>query len=54
VGTDDSHPIHLHLHLHLVRFQILDLRRFDRFAYQTARKLRFPGPAVPPAANEAG
>ena len=48
--TDDSHPIHLHL----VRFQILDRRRFDRFAYQTARKLRFTGLAVPPAANEAG
>lgn len=28
--TDDAHPIHLHL----VRFQILDRRRFDVFAYQ--------------------
>ena len=28
--TDDSHPIHLHL----VRFQILDRRRFEPFFYQ--------------------
>jgi len=48
--TDDSHPIHLHL----VRFQILDRRRFDAFAYQTSGKLRFTGPATPPAAEEAG
>ena len=29
--TDDTHPIHLHL----VRFQILDRRRFDGFQYMT-------------------
>ncbi len=27
--TDDAHPIHLHL----VRFQILDRRKFDKFSY---------------------
>jgi spore coat protein A, manganese oxidase len=48
--TDDVHPIHLHL----VRFQILDRRRFDKFAYQYKRTLRFTSPAIPPDANEAG
>ncbi len=40
--TDDVHPIHLHM----VRFQILDRRRFDAFQFMTARTLRFVGPAV--------
>jgi spore coat protein A, manganese oxidase len=48
--TDDAHPIHLHL----VRFQILDRQRFDKFAYQMQSKLRFTGPALPPEPNEAG
>ena len=48
--TDDVHPIHLHL----VRFQVLDRRAFDRFAYETAKTLRFTRAAVPPAANESG
>ena len=48
--TDDSHPIHLHL----VRFQILDRRRFDAFTYQTTGELRYFGDAIPPAAVEAG
>ena len=48
--TDDAHPIHLHL----VRFQILDRRRFDRFTYSLKRTLRFTGQATPPEANEAG
>ena len=48
--TDDSHPIHLHL----VRLQILDRRRFDRFEYQAKGTLRFTGPAQPPEAHEAG
>jgi spore coat protein A len=48
--TDDAHPIHLHL----VRFQILDRRKFDPFAYQTSGKLRFTGPPVPPEPSEAG
>jgi spore coat protein A, manganese oxidase len=48
--TDDAHPIHLHL----VRFQILDRRKFDAFAYQTSGTLRFTGPPVPPEPSEAG
>ena len=48
--TDDSHPIHLHL----VRFQILDRRRFDVFAFQSTRKLRFTGPPQPPGPEESG
>jgi spore coat protein A len=48
--TDDSHPIHLHL----VRFQILDRRRFEPFTFQTTGVLKYTGPPVPPEANEAG
>ena len=33
--TDDVHPIHLHM----VRFQILDRRRFDAFQYMTTGTL---------------
>jgi spore coat protein A len=48
--TDDSHPIHLHL----VRFQILDRRPFEPEYYYHGGKIEYLGPAVPPAANEAG
>ncbi|HYA22840.1 MAG TPA: multicopper oxidase [Terriglobales bacterium] len=49
--TDDSHPIHLHL----VRFQILDRRRFDAFAYQNeGGTLTYRGAPIPPEPNEAG
>ena len=48
--TDDVHPIHLHL----VRFQILDRRRFDAFDFMTAGKLRYTGPPMTPDANEMG
>lgn len=48
--TDDSHPIHLHM----VRFQILDRRRFDSFRFYQTRQVRYTGPLVPPAANELG
>jgi spore coat protein A len=48
--TDDSHPIHLHL----VRFQILDRRRFDSFEFMSKGTLRFTGPAQPPEAHESG
>jgi len=49
--SDDSHPIHLHL----VRFQILDRRRFDAFAYQNEGGiLRYRGAAISPDPNEAG
>jgi spore coat protein A, manganese oxidase len=48
--TDDSHPIHLHL----VRFQILDRRRYEPWAYQTKGELKFLSPPIPPDASEAG
>ncbi|HEV7492083.1 MAG TPA: multicopper oxidase domain-containing protein [Rhodanobacteraceae bacterium] len=48
--TDDAHPIHLHL----VRFQILDRRRFDTSLYQMRRTLRYTGHAVVPEPGEAG
>ena len=48
--TDDAHPIHLHL----VRFQILDRRRFDASAYQNRNVLRYTGGATPPEPCEAG
>jgi spore coat protein A, manganese oxidase len=48
--TDDSHPIHLHL----VRFQILDRRRFEPFTYKVRGILKYTGNAVPPDPNEAG
>ncbi len=48
--TDDAHPIHLHL----VRFQILDRRKFDKFAYAMRKTLRYTGPVVPPEPNEMG
>jgi spore coat protein A len=48
--TDDVHPIHLHL----VRFQILDRRRFDAFAYQNRGVLKYRGDAIPPEPCEAG
>ena len=48
--TDDSHPIHLHL----VRFQILDRRRFDTFEFQSTGNLRYTSAAIPPAPEESG
>jgi spore coat protein A len=48
--TEDSHPIHLHL----VRFQILDRRPIDTFAFQDKGTVRFLGPAIPPAPTESG
>lgn len=48
--TDDIHPIHLHL----VRFQILDRRRFDVFQYVSTGVLRYRDPATPPEPNEMG
>jgi len=48
--TEDTHPIHLHL----VRFQILDRRPFDVFAYQDTGELRFYGPPAAPGVDEAG
>jgi spore coat protein A, manganese oxidase len=48
--TGDAHPIHLHL----VRFQVLDRRPFDLFAWNAHRKLAFTGPAIPPEPQELG
>jgi len=48
--TDDAHPIHLHL----VRFQILDRRRFDAFAYHNRKALIYRGGATPPEPGETG
>lgn len=48
--TDDSHPIHLHL----VRFQILDRRRFHAYGYQYHNVLRYLGGPTPPEPGEAG
>lgn len=48
--TGDAHPIHLHL----VRFQIIDRRPFDLFAWNAHRKLVFTGPSVPPEPQELG
>lgn len=48
--TDDTHPIHLHL----VRFQILDRRRFDFEIYKKTGKLVYTGPAIAPEEHEAG
>jgi len=48
--TDDSHPIHLHL----VRFQILDRRRFDGESYKLDGQIRFGGALEPPEPFESG
>jgi spore coat protein A len=48
--TDDVHPIHLHM----VRFQILDRRRFDAFEYMTHGTLRYVGDLMAPEPNEKG
>jgi spore coat protein A, manganese oxidase len=48
--TDDIHPIHLHL----VRFRILDRRRFDAFQYMTTGELRYREAPTPPDPSEAG
>ena len=48
--TDDSHPIHLHL----VRFQILDRRRFAVDEYNRTKNLHYTGRVIPPEPGEAG
>jgi len=48
--TGDAHPIHLHL----VRFQVIDRRPFDLFAWSAHRKLVFTGPPVSPEPQELG
>jgi spore coat protein A, manganese oxidase len=48
--TGDAHPIHLHL----VRFQIVDRRPFDLYAWNAHKTVKYTGPAQPPPAHEAG
>lgn len=48
--TEDTHPIHLHL----VRFQILDRRRFEPFLYLLRGEIRYTGPVELPAPEESG
>lgn len=48
--TGDVHPIHLHL----VRFQVIERRPFDLFAWNAHRTLKYTGPGVPPPPHEAG
>jgi spore coat protein A, manganese oxidase len=48
--TEDTHP----MHLHLVRFQVLDRRLFDVFAYRHEKGLRYLAAAVPPEPSEMG
>lgn len=48
--TDDVHPIHLHL----VRFQVLDRRAFEAFAYARSGKFHYLSPLTPPDPNEMG
>jgi spore coat protein A, manganese oxidase len=48
--TEDTHP----MHLHLVRFQVLDRRVFDVFAYRNGKGLRYLDAALMPEPNELG
>lgn len=48
--TGDAHPIHLHL----VRFQIIERRPFDLFAWNERKELKYTGPGQAPAPHEAG
>jgi len=48
--SGDAHPVHLHL----VRFQVLDRRPFDLFAWNARRELKYTGAAQPPPPHEAG
>jgi len=48
--TEDTHP----MHLHLVRFQVLDRRVFDVFAYRNDKGLHYLADAQPPPPGELG
>ncbi len=48
--TPDVHPIHLHM----VRFQILDRRLFDVFAYRNYKGLHYISDPLKPEPNEMG
>ncbi|MFC4526096.1 multicopper oxidase family protein [Dyella halodurans] len=48
--TGDVHPIHLHL----VRFQVVERRPFDLFAWNASKTLKYTGPAQTPPPEELG
>ncbi len=48
--TEDSHPIHLHM----VKFQILDRRKFDTFEFLSKGTMRYLTPPVTPSPSESG
>lgn len=48
--TGDAHP----MHLHLVRFQVLERRPFDLFAWNESKTLKYTGDAIPPSPEEMG
>ncbi|QHN05556.1 bilirubin oxidase [Granulicella sp. WH15] len=48
--TEDTHP----MHLHLVRFQVLDRRVFDVFAYDVKNVMRYMTQPLPPEPGEMG
>jgi spore coat protein A, manganese oxidase len=48
--TEDTHP----MHMHLVRFQVLDRRPFESFAFLMENKRKYTGPAHPPLPEEMG
>ena len=48
--TEDTHPIHLHLD----HFQVLWRQGFDASRYEGGRPIRWRGPRIPPAPEEAG
>jgi spore coat protein A len=48
--TEDTHP----MHLHLVRFQVLDRRVFDDYAYRMKNTRRYLNDATPPEPHERG
>ena len=48
--TEDTHP----MHLHMVRFQVLDRRVFDVFAYRNNNGLHYQSAPLPLSPEEAG
>ncbi len=48
--TEDTHP----MHLHMVRFQVLNRRLFDVFAYRNNKGMHYLREPLPPEPNEMG
>ena len=48
--TEDTHP----MHLHMVRFQLLNRRLFDVFAYRNNKGMHYEREPLPPEPNEMG